>query len=332
MRSVVNGVFLLATLLVGRQILLGQQPTSPVNLPDAPQPSELPTAQEPPIQEPSPRNTIPGNRSGEGVRQNQGQRSNRRPGFPPVSPPAPGGMPVPPAARPNIFGVRSQCLPNSSSPAENIMSCQPDIPIFNRFLDTATPLPLTARQKGLLAVKNVIDPGNLLTIGGLSAITIATDSHTADGPGFRGFAKNAGVSLSQDMTGEFFGTFLIPSLVHQDPHYHRMPNLSVRRRILHVIDSVVIAQSDQGVPMFNYATVVGTICTNSWATSTFQAASISFGASAARISTSLATDPIGDAITEFVPDLARHVNVQVVIVQRLINRVAIAEGGTAPSP
>ena len=30
------------------------------------------------------------------------------------------------------------------------------------------------------------------------------------------------------------------------------------------------------------------------------------------------------------PDLARHVNIQVVIVQRLINRVAIAEGGTSP--
>ena len=332
MRSVVNRVFLLAILLVGRQILLGQQPASPANLPDAPQPAESATTQEPPIQEPSPGNTVPGNRSDEGVRQNQGKRSNRRPGFPPVSPPAPGGMPVPPAARPNIFGVRSQCLPDSSSPAEKIMSCQPDIPIFNRFLDTATPLPLTARQKGLLAVKNIIDPGNLATIAGLSAITIAADAHTADGPGFRGFAKNAGVSLSQDMTGEFFGTFLIPSLAHQDPHYHRMPNLSVRRRILHVIDAVVIAQSDQGVPMFNYATVVGTLCTNSLGNVYVPGRKHSFGASAARISTSLATDPIGNAITEFVPDLARHINVQVVIVQRIINRVAIVEGGASASP
>jgi hypothetical protein len=334
-RSVVNRVFLLATLLMGlmgRQILLGQQQTPPANLPDAPQPSESATAQEPPIQEPSPGNTVPRNRSNDGVRQNQGQRSNRRPGFPPVSPPAPGGMPVPPAARPNIFGMRSQCLPDSSSPAEKIMSCQPDIPIFNRFLDTATPLPLTPRQKGILAFKNVIDPGNLLTIGGLSAITIATDARTADGPGFRGFAKNAGVSLSQDMTGEFFGTFLIPSLAHQDPHYHRMPNLSISRRILHVLDSVVIAQSDQGVPMFNYATVVGTIFTNSLGNVYVPGRKHSFGASAARISTSLATDPIGNAITEFVPDLARHINIQVVIVQRVINRVAIVEGGTSASP
>jgi hypothetical protein len=40
----------------------------------------------------------------------------------------------------------------------------------------------------------------------------------------------------------------------------------------------------------------------------------------------LATDPIGNLITEFVPDLARHVNVHVVFVQRVIDQVAREEG------
>jgi hypothetical protein len=209
------------------------------------------------------------------------------------------------------------------------MCCQPDIPTFARFLNSATPLALTPRQKFILAARNVSDPFNLLTVGAVSAYSVATDSHAADGPGFKGFAKNAGVSLSQDMTGEFFGTFLFPSLTHQDPHYHRMPNLSTRRRILHVVDAVVVAQSDTGVPMFNYATVFGTICTNAMGNLYVPGRKNSFGASAARISISLATNPIGNAITEFVPDLARHVNIQVVIVQRVINRVAIAEGGAS---
>lgn len=232
-----------------------------------------------------------------------------------------------PAAR--IFSSGPQCLSAACTPAVKTLCCQPNIPTFTRFLKTSTPMPPTAKQKFRLAVNNVKDPSNLLTIGGLSAITVATDSHTADGPGFPGFAKNAGVSLSQDMTGEFFGTFLIPSIVHQDPHYHRMPNLSVSRRILHVLDAVVIAQSDNEVPMFNYATVVGTICTNSLGNVYVPGRRHSFGASAARISISLSTDPIGNAITEFVPDLARHVNIQVVLVQRIINRIAIAEGGSS---
>jgi hypothetical protein len=235
-------------------------------------------------------------------------------------------MRVPPAARPNVFGRNTECLPDSSTNAERIMSCKPNINGFVRFLDTSTPLSLTARQKFILAARNVSDPFNLLTIAGVSAITVAEDSHTADGPGPRGFAKNAGVSLSQDMTGEFFGTFLFPSLAHQDPHYHRLPNMPLRKRLLHVVDAVVIGQSDDGTSMFNYATVAGTICTSAVGNLYVPGRRNSFGASTARIATSLATDPIGNAITEFVPDLARRVNVQVVIVQRLINRVAIAEG------
>ena len=244
-----------------------------------------------------------------------------------MSPSTQGRMRVPPASRPNLFGAHSECVPDSSSLAETTMSCQPDIPVFSRFLDSSTPAPLTPRQKFKLAVNNVKDPYNLLTIGGLSAISVASNSHNSDGPGFTGFAKNAGVSLTQDMTGEFFSTFLIPSLAHQDPHYHRMPNLPLSRRILHVVDEVVIAQSDEGLPMFNYATVVGTMCTNVLGNVYVPGRKHSFGASAARISISLATDPIGNAITEFVPDLARHVNVQVVLVQRVINRIAIIEGG-----
>jgi hypothetical protein len=319
-RGVLSGSLLLATLLLGRELLLAQQQTPPKELPEAPQPSISLPAQEEPAGNPD------SSRRAEDTAIGRGQKGTNSPGFPPVSRPSPARMPVPTGIRPNIPGLHPECQPHSSSPAERLMSCQSDAPLFARFLNSATPLPLTARQKFILAARNVSDPFNLLTIAGVSAISIASDANTADGPGLRGFAKNAGVSLSQDTTGEFFGTFLIPSLAHQDPHYHRMPNLSLPRRIIHVLDAVVIGQSDEGPSMFNYATVVGTIATSSMGNLYVPGRKNSFGASTARIATSLATDPIGNAITEFVPDLARRINFQVVIVQRLINRVAIEEG------
>jgi hypothetical protein len=319
-RGVLSGSLLLATLLLGRELLLAQQQTPPEELPEAPQPSISLPAQEAPAENPG------SSRRPEDTGIGRAQKGTNSPGFPPVSRPSPGRMPVPVGIRPNIPGLHPECQPDSSSPAERVMSCQPDAPLFARFLNSSTPLPLTPRQKFILATRNISDPFNLLTIGGVSAITIASDATTHYGPGFPGFAKNAGVSLTQDMVGEFFGTFLIPSLAHQDPHYHRMPNLSLRRRIIHVLDEVVIAQSDEGTPMFNYATVCGTIVGSSLGNLYVPGRSHSFGASTARIATSFATDPIGNAITEFVPDLARRVNFQVVIVQRLINRVAIAEG------
>ena len=50
-------------------------------------------------------------------------------------------------------------------------------------------------------------------------------------------------------------------------------------------------------------------------------------ASASRYAIGMATAPIGNYITEFVPDLARHIHVQIVVIQRIINQVARSEGG-----
>jgi hypothetical protein len=72
-----------------------------------------------------------------------------------------------------------------------------------------------------------------------------------------GWGRYSGVSFTQDMTGEFFGTFLIPSIVHQDPHYHRMPTAGIARRIFHCIDQIAWTQGDNGKGMLNYADLVG---------------------------------------------------------------------------
>jgi len=193
---------------------------------------------------------------------------------------------------------------------------------YRRFLDTSVPTPLTPEQKAHLAFHNLKDPGNLLTIVGTAGFTIGTNSHTAYGPGWKGFGKNTGYSLLQDTTGEFFGTFLIPSLVHEDPHYHRMPHASFPRRFVHAVSRTVIAQSDRGTNMPNYATLLtNPICTE--ISNLYVPGVRGDGPSTvARIMTGYATDPAGNLITEFLPDVAKHIHVQVIFVQRILNPVA----------
>ena len=112
---------------------------------------------------------------------------------------------------------------------------EPFIDWYARFLTGPQVKPMKAKEKGWLAVRNVIDPFNALTILGLAGIAIGSDSHSPYGPGMPGFARYVGVSYTEDMTGEFFGTFLISSLDHQDPHYHRMPTASIPRRVGHAM-------------------------------------------------------------------------------------------------
>lgn len=188
--------------------------------------------------------------------------------------------------------------------------------------------PLTPKGKAWLAVRNVADPFNNITILGEAAIAVGSDAHSPYGPGMAGYGRYVGVSYTQVMTGEFFGTFLIPSVVHQDPHYHRMPDAKIPRRILHATTQVIWTQSDSGKGMVNYANVVGFAIEDGIANLYVPGRETDLGATGSRYVIGLATAPIGNYVTEFIPDVARHIHVQVVIIQRIINQVARSEGGT----
>jgi hypothetical protein len=264
---------------------------------------------------------------------------------------APNSAPQPAKAKLNPFGpcelqntaatLSATAAVRASAVAENdgealsvpprivgITLCVPHVPMINwyaRFLNGPDVKPLTPLQKAHLAGRNLVDPFNLLTIGGEAAIATAWNSHSIYGPGWDGFAKNVGVSFTQDMVGEFFGTFLIPSVAHLDPHYHRMPNATIKRRIFHCIDQVAWTQADNGQGRVNYSTLVGFAADDAINNLYVPGQQTNFSASAARYATALGTAPIDNFITEFLPDIASHIHVQIVLVQRIINQVARTE-------
>jgi hypothetical protein len=49
-----------------------------------------------------------------------------------------------------------------------------------------------------------------------------------------------------------------------------------------------------------------------------------------RYGVGLATAPTDNFITEFLPDLARHIHIRIVLVQRIIDQVSRTDGGTLP--
>lgn len=199
---------------------------------------------------------------------------------------------------------------------------------YERFVDGPGPGHLTPKDKAWLAARGFLDPFNSVTILGNAAISVGSDSHSPYGPGMPGFGRYVGVSYTQDLTGEFFGTFLIPSIVHQDPHYHRMPKAKIPRRVEHAIVQVVWTQSDNGKGMPNYANLVGFAIEDEISNLYVPGRQTNLPASAARYATGIATAPIDNFITEFLPDVARHIHVEVVIIQRIINQVAKTEGGS----
>ncbi len=214
----------------------------------------------------------------------------------------------------------------------NAVLCVPHLPVIDwyaRFLNGPQVKALTPLQKAHLAGRNLVDPFNILTIFGESAISVAANSHSVYGPGFYGWSKYSGVSFTQDMNGEFFGTFLIPSIAHQDPHYHREPAASIPRRIFHCIGQIAWTQGDNGKGMANYADLAGFAVEDGVNDLYVPGQETNLRASAERYGIALATAPIDNFITEFLPDIASHIHIRVVLVQRIINQVA-RTGSSSP--
>lgn len=199
---------------------------------------------------------------------------------------------------------------------------------YQKFLTTNIIIPMTWQQKGYAAIHNLADPENFGTIVGISAITIAADSHSAYGPGLKGFGKSVGVSYLQDATAQFFGVFAIPVLVHQDPRYIRMPHAPLTKRIIYSVSRTVIARRDDGTSMPNYATLlnypIGAILSNQYVPGIDSSAS----STVERIFTGYALDPVNNLLTEFLPDVASRVHIRIIFVQRILNNVAGSNNAT----
>jgi hypothetical protein len=255
--------------------------------------------------------------------------------------------PLPEAPQPQTPAAATTKAPAPCKPASQAKPAEPTAPSgpqaelppcpapplinwFARFLTGPEVKPLTPKEKARLAMRNLLDPFNGITILGTAAISVGSDSHSPYGPGMPGFGRYVGVSFTQDMTGEFFNTFLVPTIVHQDPHYHRMPKASIPRRVLHGITEVAWTQGDNGKGMLNYATLAGNGIDDEISNLYVPGRETNGSATAARYGISLATSPIDNFITEFLPDVAKRIHIRVVLVQRIINQVAKTDPGSSP--
>ena len=224
----------------------------------------------------------------------------------------------------SVLGVGETSRTASASAVQSRV-CSDFAPInwYDRFVTGPDVMRFSPEQKFRLAVTNIINPFNLGTIVGEAGIEVAANSHSPYGPGVYGWAKLSGTNLTQDMTDQFFGTFLVPTITHTDPHYHRRPDFSIPHRIWHCIDEIVWQRADDGRDTFNYSQIVAPVFDIAISNLYVPGLQTRFSADAERYGIDIATAPIDNFITEFVPSIASHIHTHVVLVQRIVNQVAV---------
>jgi hypothetical protein len=86
-----------------------------------------------------------------------------------------------------VFSAMKVIYVDPSHYDQLLKPCSELIYPYQRFLTSNIVVPMTWQQKGYLALHDLADPANFGTILGISAITVGADSHSAYGPGLKGF-------------------------------------------------------------------------------------------------------------------------------------------------
>ena len=98
--------------------------------------------------------------------------------------------------------------------------------------------------------------------------------------------------------------------------------MSIPRRAFHCVYQIFWQRADSGRRTLNYFHIFGPMVDMSLANLYVPGQQTHFSADAERYGVDLATAPIDNFITEFVPSIAAHIHTHVVFVQRIVNQVA----------
>jgi hypothetical protein len=105
---------------------------------------------------------------------------------------------------------------------------------------------LTPGQKFELFVDNSVSVHIIAWSLTGSAFAQAADSPTGFQQGWAGYGERFGASLARYSSGQFFGTFILASSLHEDPRFFPEYNLTFKQSIKYSFRCLFISRNDQG--------------------------------------------------------------------------------------
>jgi hypothetical protein len=166
--------------------------------------------------------------------------------------------------------------------------------------------PLTTRQKLMVWVQRSYSPANLLAAGVNAAVWQATDDNPRGyGQGWDAYGARYGASLATSESTRFFQSFLLPSILKEDPRYFRKGQGGFGNRFAYSISRVLVTRTDAGRQSFNFSAVGGALGGAALSNAYLPKVNQDAGRTAVSFGLSLATTAGWHVWSEFGPDI-RH--------------------------
>jgi len=120
--------------------------------------------------------------------------------------------------------------------------------------------PLTPQQKFELFGRRTVDPYFVVGAAAGAGISQAADTNPGYGQGGEGYAKRFGAAVADEASSNFFGTFLYPTIFHQDPRYFpKGKGYTGGERVGYAVSRVFVTRTDSGGSTFNISRVLGSL-------------------------------------------------------------------------
>lgn len=107
-------------------------------------------------------------------------------------------------------------------------------------------VPLTSRDKFMRFAHSLYSPYTFFNGAYDATWAQATGDNYAYGGGMQGWGKRLGAAYAGSASHQFFGTFLFPTLLRQDPRYFPMYHGSKWKRFVHAVSRTALTKGDNG--------------------------------------------------------------------------------------
>lgn len=192
--------------------------------------------------------------------------------------------------------------------------------------------PLDSRQKLELAIDETIAPSRFLGSAFTSVVGQARDALPGYGQGWNGYGKRYGSSVASNASSHLFGTFLLPSVLHQDPRYFVKLFGSPGSRIRYAVERVVITRTDDGRETFNWSGVFGGLMAEGLANSYLPDGERTAGKTFSRFGIRIGFGTLNNVVKEYWPTIFRSLRISKITPERSSDPGTVTPPVGPPAP
>jgi hypothetical protein len=138
-----------------------------------------------------------------------------------------------------------------------------------------------------------------------AGISQATGGWYSYGGGMQGYGKRFGAALADTESGAFFGAFLFPVLLHEDPRYFRSKSHGTLSRAGYAVSRVFVTRNEHGGNTTNFSLISGALAASGLANAYYPREDRGAGDTMARAGNGLLSVVEMNLLREFWPDISR---------------------------